>query len=87
MEEIDPPSSQTGTVWQHVIVRWFHALVWVLLAASCFAPPSQELGGSAVANVLALLLALVTCAMFVDTLLVERITAPLRIPAYSPSVY
>lgn len=28
----DPPR----TAWQTFVLRWFHALVWVLLAAACF---------------------------------------------------
>jgi hypothetical protein len=58
-------------VWRHVVLRWFHPLVWVQLAVSCFVRPSQAFGGSATANVLALL-ALATYAIFVGTLLFER---------------
>ena len=58
-------------VWRHVVLRWFHTLVWVLLGASCFVRPSQAFGGSATANVLALL-ALATYASFLGILLFER---------------
>jgi hypothetical protein len=28
--------SQARTQWQHIVLRYFHSLVWVLLAAGCF---------------------------------------------------
>ena len=59
-------------LWRHEVLRWFHALVWVLLVASCFVRPSQALDGSATANVLALR-ALATYAIFAGTLLTERV--------------
>ena len=30
-----PKAGQTRTWWQHLVLRWFHSLVWVLLAAAC----------------------------------------------------
>ncbi len=59
-------------LWLREVIRWFHALVWVLLVASCIVRRSQALGGSATANVLALL-ALATYAIFADTLLIEHV--------------
>jgi hypothetical protein len=51
-----------------IILRWFHALVWVLLAVSFFVRSGQVLGGSGTANVLALL-ALAVYLIFLGTLL------------------
>jgi hypothetical protein len=31
-----PKRTQGRTQWQHIVLRYFHALVWVLLAAGCF---------------------------------------------------
>ena len=53
---------------QSLILRWFHALVWVLLAVSFFLRSGKVLGGSATANVLALL-ALGVYLIFMGTLL------------------
>jgi hypothetical protein len=60
------------TLWRQVILRWFHALVWVLLALSCFIRPSQWLGGTTTANGLALL-ALLVYGIFLVTVLRDRI--------------
>ena len=59
-------------LWRHIILRWFHALAWVLLAISFFVRPSLAFGGSATANIL-MVLALLTYAIFVGTLLVGRV--------------
>ena len=52
----------------HFVLRWFHSLVWLLLAAACFLWAG---GSSGLANVLALL-ALALYLIFVVTLLAER---------------
>ena len=31
-----PKRSLPRTQWQHIVLRYFHSLVWVLLAAGCF---------------------------------------------------
>jgi hypothetical protein len=31
-----PKRTQLRSTWQHVVLRYFHSLVWVLLAAGCF---------------------------------------------------
>jgi hypothetical protein len=51
-----------------LILRWFHVLVWVLLAVSFFLREGKVLGGSGIANVLALL-ALLVYLIFMGTLL------------------
>jgi hypothetical protein len=51
-----------------LILRWFHALVWVLLAVSFFLREGKVLGGPSTANVLALL-ALLVYLIFMGTLL------------------
>jgi hypothetical protein len=53
---------------QSLILRWFHALVWVLLAVSFLLREGKVLGGSATANVLALL-ALFVYLIFMGTVL------------------
>ena len=52
----------------HFVLRWFHSVVWLLLAVACFLWAS---GGSALADALALLALLVYLA-FMLTLLAER---------------
>jgi hypothetical protein len=56
--------------WRRLVLRWGHALVWLLLALSCFVRPSARLGGPA-AGILAIL-ALVAYAIFLGTLLIDR---------------
>ena len=56
---------------RYLILRWSHAVVWLLLALSCFARASETLGGAGIvgmANILALL-ALVVYVAFMATLL------------------
>jgi hypothetical protein len=60
------PSSLPGL--QYIILRWFHALVWILLAVSFFLRGGMILGGPSTANVLALL-ALVVYLIFMGTVL------------------
>lgn len=31
-----PKRSQPRTQWQHIVLRYFHSLVWILLAGGCF---------------------------------------------------
>ncbi|MFN8500454.1 hypothetical protein [Kouleothrix sp.] len=50
------------------VVRWFHALVWVFLAASCFLRMRPELGG--LANRVAFA-ALITYLIFMASLFVR----------------
>jgi hypothetical protein len=38
-----------------LILRWFHTLVWALLAVACFVRAAQPLAGPALPNRLALL--------------------------------
>jgi hypothetical protein len=55
---------------QSLILRWFHALVWVLLAVSFSLRGGMILDGSGTANVLALL-ALVVYLIFIRTVLIS----------------
>ncbi len=41
--------------WRRFVLRWFHSLVWALLALSCFIQASQIAGGGVVGGVLAVL--------------------------------
>ena len=41
--------------WRQFVLRWFHSLVWLLLALACFVQASQFAGGGAVGGVLAVL--------------------------------
>ena len=53
------------------VLRWFHALVWALLALSCFVRAALPEGGSAAANAVALL-ALPAYAVFLGALAMDR---------------
>ena len=57
--------------WNRLVLRWFHALVWVLLAGSFFVRGEYVSGGRGVANILALG-ALVSYAIFMVTLIRAR---------------
>ncbi len=57
--------------WNRVVLRWFHALVWVLLAGSFYVRGEYVSGGRGVANLLALS-ALVSYAIFMVTLIRAR---------------
>ncbi len=65
------PTARARPTWRHLILRWGHALVWFLLALSCFVRPAPSLGGPATGNVLALL-ALVAYVIFLATVVVDR---------------
>src|SRR5205823_1993786 len=61
---------QARPAWRRLILRWGHALVWLLLALSCFVRLSPRLGGST--SALLAVLALVAYAIFLGTLLIDR---------------
>lgn len=64
------PKNSSGpaySTWQYFVLRWFHGLVWVLLAISFVIRPIAALGGSASANMLALF-ALGVYVVFLGTL-------------------
>jgi hypothetical protein len=63
-----PGGRSPSTLLQYIILRWFHALVWVLLAVSFFLRGGMVLGGSGTANLLALL-ALLVYIIFMGTVL------------------
>src|SRR5437879_3935157 len=52
-----PKSKSSGGArgLRYLVLRWFHPLVWVLIALSFFLRGGEVLGGAAAANVLALL--------------------------------
>jgi len=54
-----------------VILRWFHALVWLLLALAAFLAAFNLLGGAATARIVAFL-ALITYLVFMVTLTTNR---------------
>ncbi len=65
------PMAPPRPLWRHVILRWFHALVWVLLALSCFLRANQFPRGLATADVTASV-ALLLYVVFASTLVIER---------------
>jgi hypothetical protein len=60
-------SARCRPTWRHFVLRWFHALVWALLALSCFVQAGLLPGGWRAANV-AVLLALAAYAAFLVAL-------------------
>lgn len=62
----DKAASSLG--FRFVILRWFHALVWFLLAIAAFVAAFNILGGPATARVIAFL-SLVTYVIFIITTL------------------
>lgn len=64
------PKNSSGrgySAWQYVVLRWFHGLVWVLLAISCLIRLMAAPGGDATANTIGLL-ALVVYLIFLGTM-------------------
>ena len=53
------PSHKNGAParppWRQFVLRWFHSLVWVLLALACFVQADLIAGGGAVGGTLAVL--------------------------------
>ena len=55
----------------HFILRWFHALVWLFLAAAAFIAGFDILGGANTARLVALL-ALITYLVFMVTIMTTK---------------
>ena len=64
----NPKRTQPRTPWQHLVLRYFHTLVWVLLAAGCFL---AGYGLGALGGIVALL-ALPTYVIFLVVLVQDR---------------
>lgn len=62
----DKATSSLG--FRFVILRWFHALVWFLLAIAAFVAAFNIVGGPATARVLAFL-SFITYVIFITTIL------------------
>ena len=62
------PEAKPRPVWRQFVLRWFHALVWALLALSCFMRPvtTEEM-----ANQVALM-ALGVYGFFIGNLLADK---------------
>lgn len=54
-----------------VILRWFHALVWLLLTIAAFLTAYNVLGGLSTARVVAIL-SLITYLVFIGTVITTR---------------
>jgi len=65
------PPAWARPSWRHPILRWAHAMVWVVLAGSCFLRTTDWPGQLDAANALALL-AVPLYATFVVTLVTDR---------------
>lgn len=57
--------------WQFVILRWFHALTWLLLAIAAFVAYVDLLGGLGSARLIAFA-ALIVYLIFISTLMRSR---------------
>ena len=57
--------------WKFVVIRWFHPLVWVLLAAACFVMQSSAGYAKPLAKGLAFS-GLVAYVVYIFTLLIEK---------------
>lgn len=64
-----PKAGKIRPAWRQVVLRWFHSLVWVLLAAACFFWTASL--DSTLAPFLARL-ALLTYIIFLVTITIER---------------
>lgn len=64
-----PAQAQSRPLWRQLVLRWFHMLVWVLLAVSCFArlwPATTPLAGPVA------LAGLFVYLIFIGTVVIER---------------
>lgn len=66
------PSDRAGPVGapRYIILRWFHALVWLLLALAAFCAAFDVLGGAAAR--VAAAIALIAYLVFILTLTTSR---------------
>jgi hypothetical protein len=56
------------------VLRWFHSLVWALLAAACFVQASQVAVAATIGSTLALL-ALLAYIIFLGTMFIDRMAS------------
>src|SRR5262245_19193481 len=56
--------------WRQIVLRWFHSLVWLLLASACFVQAIHFAGSATIGPALALLAAL-TYVAFIGALVAE----------------
>jgi hypothetical protein len=71
---VRPSPGQPAAVhaaWRRPVLRWAHALVWLVLAGSCFLRITDGSGSEAVANGMALL-ALPLYSIFLVALVTDR---------------
>ena len=66
-----PRPRTTGRLTQ-IVLRWFHGLVWLLLAVASFIAPLAELGGTTTATIAALL-SLLCYVIFLVVLFRDRL--------------
>ena len=67
-----PSDKTTATAgMRFIILRWFHALVWLFLALAAFLAAFHLLGGASTARMVAFL-ALITYLVFIGTLFTTR---------------
>lgn len=55
-------------MWMHLVLRWFHSLVWVLLALACFLAMGEQVSMAGVVARLAILAYLI----FIIAVAVDR---------------
>lgn len=65
-----PKENQLRPLWVHFVLRWFHSLVWVLLAGACLLWGA----GSGLGNPISLLAGLVYL-VFIGTMIFEKLKA------------
>jgi len=58
--------------WRHVILRWGHSAVWLLLATSCFVRSTDRVSATGAANVIALLGGLLYVGFIAGTVIDRR---------------
>jgi hypothetical protein len=66
-----PQVAAASSAWTRLVLRWFHALVWLLLAISFLARGAYIPGGATLAGTLAML-ALICYGTFMFTLIRAR---------------
>jgi hypothetical protein len=66
-----PQVAAARSAWSRLVLRWFHPLVWLLLAGSFFTRATSSAGGAGLAAILAVG-ALVCYGVFMITLIRAR---------------
>jgi hypothetical protein len=67
-----PAGAAPRPLWRQIVLRWFHSLVWALLAAACFVQALQFANAPGIGTALALG-ALLVYLVYITALVSDRV--------------